>query len=202
VRLRRVLVPLLVPVLLAGACSSGDDGPKAPPGVSEQSLGPLDLQLVGADVVSPLRPMAPLDPATADAVLEAVQAAFDATVVEPLREGVLGDVAGTFTTDAAQRAVFVDAGAIIDAGLGKPSPIKLERGDVQLTALAGEDDQLAVVAARIDWDVSSPARDLRIRRSGELTLVPAFGHWFVGAYTVFTERTVGGETTTTTAVSG
>lgn len=197
-----MLVPLLVPVLLAGACSSGDDGPKAPPGVSEQSLGSTDLQLVGADVVSPHRPMAPLDPATAEAVMNGVQAAFDATVVSPLRDGVLGDITAAFTADAAQRAVYVDAAAVIDAGIVKPAPIRLDKGDVQLTALAGEDDRPAVVAARIEWDVVSPRRKLRVQRSGELTLVPAFGHWFVGAYTVVTARTVGGETTSTTAVSG
>lgn len=197
-----MLLSLLVPVVLTGACSSGDDGPEVPPGISEHSLGPLDLELVGADVVSPHRAMAPLDPGTAEAALDVVQRAFDATVVAPLRDGELGPLEESFTADAAERASTVDAAAVIDGGLGDPSPIELVKGDVLLTALAGDGDRPAMVVARIEWDVRSPERELQVRRSGELTLVPAFGRWFIGAYTVLTSRTVGGETTTTTAASG
>lgn len=200
---RRVLLPLLAPVVLAVGCSSGgDDGPAVPPGISEQSFGALDLQLVGADVVSPHRAMSPLDPGTAGAALEAVQRAFDATVVAPLRDGEIGALDESFTADAAERAGGVDAAAVLDGGLGEPGPIKLEKGDVLLTALAGDGDRPEVVVARIDWDVRSPERELQVRRAGELTLVPGFGRWFVGAYTVLTSRTIGGETTSTTAASG
>jgi hypothetical protein len=71
---------------------------------------------------------------------------------------------------------------------------------VRLTALDGGSGPTLIVA-KINWDLRSANGQVRIQRVGELTLVPVYGTWVVGAYSVVTNRTIGGATTTTTAVS-
>jgi hypothetical protein len=76
-----------------------------------------------------------------------------------------------------------------------------------MTGLAGsEDPKTALVVATYTWDVSSAEHPGdRVVRTGELSLVPSSAAgkttWRIGAYTIAVERTVGDETTTTTATT-
>lgn len=152
--------------------------------------GDLVLDLAGADVVSRDRDRRPLGEPAAAAALRTVQRAFDATVVRPLTSGRAGDVSTFFTADAAARATGPDRGSVFDEGF---RPVKLvgTKTDVLLTGLDGGDGRVALLVAKVDWDVRAADRSLRVRRVGELTLVPAFGTWVVSAYTLLVNRTGG-----------
>ena len=197
---RAVALALLL-ALTGAACSSGSDGPKADPAVSEQSLKEFELTLVGADSVSPHRAKAPLEPDVADQAMALVQQAFEATVVRPLRTGKAGDLRGPFTDDALERITGADAAVMLDTGLGRGRKVRLERGEVALTALTDGEDAPTMIVARIDWDVSRAGGAVRVQRRGELTLAPGPFGWRIGAYDIVATRTSGGTTTTTTAAS-
>lgn len=201
VRLGRAVVAALVVGLVAGACSS-DKEPKAKPGVTEQHqvLGDLDLDTVAWDEVSPRKAFGPLDDATRDAAMKTLQATFDATVVAPIRTGKAGSIDKAFTADAVAHAAGPDRATIYDEGLPRVKQLVADKANVRLTALDGGAGP-ALVVAKIDWDVRSADRSVRVQHIGELSMIPVFGTWVVGAYTVLTTRTVGGVTTTTTAAS-
>ena len=44
--------------------------------------------------------------------------------------------------------------------------------------------------AKINWDLRGA--DVHVQRIGELSMIPVFGTWLVGAYTVITTRPAGG----------
>lgn len=199
--LRRAVVAALVCSLLLGACSS-DKEPKAKPGITEQHevKGDLELDVVAWDEVSPRKATGPLDDVTRAAAMKSLQATFDATLVAPLRTGKAGSIDKAFTADAVAHAAGVDRAAIYDEGLPRVKHPVADKANVRLTALDGGAGP-ALVVAKIDWDVRSPDGSVRVRRIGELSMIPVLGTWLVGAYTVITTRTVGGSTTTTTAVA-
>jgi hypothetical protein len=203
VRPARIIALGLVLALATGACSSGGDGPKAKPGVAgTRAVRSIPLTLVGADIVSPARALAPLGPDTTRAALAALQRTFDATVVRPMVRGKGGSIAADFTSEANGHAVFVDRAAMYDEGLPPVTAVVATKAEVRLTALAGEDDRLALIVAAIDWDVRSADRRVRVHRVGELSLVPVYDKLLVAAYTVYVDRTVAGATTSTSAKAG
>lgn len=204
-RARRPLAAALASLLLtAGACSSGDDEPRARPGISQQRAEVTDIELAvtGADLVSPHQDLAPLDEPVRSAVVENLQQVFDATVLRPLTEGEAGSIEALFTGDAAERAAGPDRAVLFDDDLPAADRLVADRADVRLTALDGDTRTPAMVIARIDWDVHDPDGEVRVQRIGELTFVPVFGSWLVGAYSVVRTRTTGAGTTTTTAAAG
>jgi hypothetical protein len=205
VRFRRLFLVALVLCLLAAACSSSDDKePQARPGITEQHVVPGDLELdvVAWDEVSPHKAFGPLADADKVAATKALQQTFDATIVRPLRTGRSGAIDTVFTADAAARAGGQDRPALFDEGLPRVRALVADKADVRLTALAGDDGKPALLVAKIDWAVRSADGKVAVKRIGELSMVPVFGTWLVGAYTVLTSRTVGGATTTTTATAG
>lgn len=189
--------------LVGAGCSSGDDGAGTRPGVSEQHAvrSGVQLHVVGADEVSPHKAFGPLEGGTAAAATAVVQRTFDATVARPLTGGRPGSLDKVFSPDAAARATGPDRAALFDENLPDVGRMVADKADVRLTGLDGVDGRPAMVVARIDWDVRSGDRSVRVQRVGELTLVPVFGTWLVNAYTVFTNRIVGSATTTTTAAT-
>lgn len=188
--------------LIAAGCS-GDDEPKARPGISQQRADatPVVLQITAADLVSPHQARGPLDAPTADAALAVVQKTFDATVVKPLRQGKGGSLQSVFTDDAAARATGPDRAVVFDEGAGRVNTLVADKADVRLTGMHGATPQTELVVAAIDWDVRSADGSVRVKRVGELSLIPVFGTWMVGGYSIVTSRTAGGETTTTTAAT-
>jgi hypothetical protein len=204
VRFRRSVVAALLLCLVASACSSGKKEPQAKPGVTEQHTvagGDLTLDVVAWDLVSPAHALGPLDEGNRAAAMKTLQRTFDATVVQPVKTGKSGSVAAVFTPDAAARADGQDRAALFDEGLPRVRDLLGDKTNVRLTALAGADGKPALVVAKIDWDLRSADGKVRVQRIGELSMVPVLGTWLVGAYTVMTNRTVGGATTTTTAVA-
>lgn len=203
-RVGRSLPLVLALAVLGGACSSGASGPQARPGVTGTRVvrSVLPLTVTGADVVSPARALVPLDESTRLAAVAVVQRTFDATVVQAITGGKGGAIDAVFTTDAKAHAVFPDRGAMYDEGLPHVDRLVADKAEVGLTALAGDDDRPVMIVARFDWDVRSTDRKVRVHRVGELSLVPAFGRWLVGAYTVLVARTVAGTTATTSASAG
>jgi hypothetical protein len=200
---RRSLAALAVALLVATGCSSDPPKSSTPPGVDgvRAAKGDLILDVVGDDLVSPVRATEPL-PASDRKVLEKqLQKAFDATVALPLVKGHAGTIKTVFSPDAAGRAFGPDRAAMFDEGFTRVRKLEGTRTDVRLTGLAADDGALRTVVAKFDWDVRSRADGIRIHRVGELTLVPVFGTWVVTAYSVIVDRTLGGATTSTTAVA-
>jgi hypothetical protein len=204
VRLRRSVIAALVLCLLASACSSAKKQAQSKPGVTEQHAaatgGDLALDVVAWDEVSSARATRPLDDVNRAAAMKTLQRTFDATVVRPVTTGKAGSIEKVFTADAAARADGQDRAALFDEGLPRVRDLFGDKANVRLTALAGDDGTPALIVAKIDWDVRSGDGKVRVRRIGELSMTPVLGTWLVGAYTVLASRTVGGTTTTTTAV--
>lgn len=198
---RRYLALLLAALLALAGCSSGSDEPRAEPAASSTSAGDLDLDVFAAEVVSAQQDRRPLPAPARRQALRVLQRIFDATVVDPLTTGTGGDVTQLFTADAAARATGPDRGAVFDEGFAPIDHLVGRTTSVALAGLAGDDGAPVMLVAEIDWDVRDAADAVRVRHVGELTLVPAFGTWVVGAYTLLVSRTAGGRTTTTTAAS-
>jgi len=202
VRARRTVVTALLVALVAMACSSGTKEPQGRPGVTGTREINLRLQVTNAELVSPHQVIGPLATPTRDAVVDVLQKLFDATMIRPLTGKPSGPVEALFTTDAAEHANGADRTVIFDEDVPEIPVAVADKRDVQLTALAGDDNAPALVVARVDWHVRNKKGTVNVWRSGELSLIPAFGTWVVGAYTLVVGRLVGGETTTTTVTTG
>lgn len=204
--LHRTLGVALI-VLLAACSGGGDDGggDAAPDDaeISEQSVErpEIDLRLTRSEYVSPHRELASLPDDVATAALGVVQRLFEATVADAAVLGEAGDASELFTPDALEQVRGADYRAVVDTGVAPLEGLEAERANVGLAGLAGEDDTPQLIVAVVDWDVHSPDGAVRIRRAGELSLVPHEGGWRIAAYNLLSERTVDGETTTTTADS-
>lgn len=204
-------------IVLLAACSGGGDddgggdasgsgsGSEAEAEVSEQSVEvpTIELEVTRSEYVSPHQARGPIPEGAATAALDVVQSLFDATVVDAAVRGEPGDATQLFTEDALDRLRTKDYAALVDDRVGPLEGLEAETARVGLAALAGDDNQPALVVAAIDWDVRSPDGAVRITRVGELSLVPAgpAGGWRIAAYSVVTERTIDGETTTTTSTT-
>jgi len=186
-------VALLATLAVVGCTDDGD--PEPAPKVTAVKVVPFGP----ADLISPVAPMRPLDAPTAKAVLRTTQRFFDASISEPLRTGKRGSIKTLFTAGAAQDARGPDERALFDLGLPRVRTLKATSHIVQLTGYAGEDNQVMLVVAKVAWDVSGDGKRVRVVHRGELTLVPAFGSWFIDGYNLIATRTVGSTTTTNTA---
>lgn len=196
-------------IVLLAACSGGSDGeeaesPREEPAISEQSVEKPDIRLdvTRSEYISPHQARGPIPEGTAAKALATVQQLFDATVVDAAATGEPGDATEVFTDDALEHVRGSDYRAFVDDAVGPVEGLEATTAAVGLAALAGEDNQPALVVAAIDWDVRSGDGSVRITRKGELSLIPVVGSWRIAAYSIVTERTVDGTTTTTTAEAG
>lgn len=187
-------------VLALAGCSSGRSGPKQPPAAIATHELNVRLRVTGADLVSPNQDQRPLDPAVRDAVAGVLQRLLDATMVQPLSRGTIGNVGTLFTTAAGFQAVFADHAAFFDDGVPQVQTLDAAVADVQLTALADDQDRPALIIAKFNWDLTGDDGRVQDVHRGELSLIPAFGAWLIGAYDVAAARSVNGTTTSTTAV--
>ena len=200
-RLPRTIAVLLALTVVAGACSGGGDSKsKTPAGVAGTNADALTIRVTAADVVSPSQAMAALGDPVRGLVEKNLQKVFDATVVQPLTTGNGGELGKLFTDDATVHANLGDRQAMFDENQPRWKRVVPDQLEVQLTGLAGDDNQPAIVIAKLAWRVHSPDGDLRIERSGELTFTPVFGKWLVSAYDVAVNRITGASSTTTSAV--
>lgn len=198
-------------IVLLAACSGGDgggggDASGSEPEISEQSVEvpAIELEVTRSEYVSPHQARGPIPERAAVEALEVVQSLFDATVVDAAVTGEPGDATALFTEGALERVRTRDYAALVDAAVAPLEGLEAEKAAVGLAALADEANRPALVVAAIDWDVRSTDGAVRIRRVGELSLVPEgpAGGWVIAAYSVVTERTVHGVTTTTTTEAG
>jgi hypothetical protein len=187
-------------VLALTACSSGHSGPKQAPAALATHEIAVPLRVTSADIVSPNHDQQPLDVRTRGAVTAVLQQLLDDSVVQPLSHGRTGNVGHLFTTAAGLRAVFDDHGAFFDEGVPLVEQLDATVADVQLSALADDQDHPALVVAKFDWELTANGGNVHVVHRGELSLIPAFGAWLVGAYDVAAARSVNGNTTSTTAV--
>jgi hypothetical protein len=206
-------IAVALALAVAGCSGGGDDdtggeagGDATSTSSTELEQASVDLEVTRADLVSPHAAKTSLDDGTRDAVRDVVQQLLLITSAGPLVEGKAGGgFADLFTADAGARAANQDRAAFFDEGVedfGELTPVEARVG---MSALAGSmDPKTALVVARYRWIVEGEHGD-RIARTGELSLVPAQSSgettWKIGAYTIGVTRDLGGESTTTTAVS-
>src|SRR5207302_1131927 len=126
-------------------------------------------ETAAGELISPARGIRPLDDRTKARVLAAVQKLFDATLVDPITVGHAGSIDAVFTYDAVRQAATVDRAAMYDEALPPITRIKADKAEVQLTGLAGGNDQPALVIAKFGWDLTGDGGNVHIVRSGELS---------------------------------
>jgi len=204
----RRLAAIAVALALAVAGCSGGGGDNGKSGDDTESSSAefdkptVDLAVGTAELVSPHQALGPLDDATKKAVTDVVDKLVLLTSAQPLALGKAGGgFAKLFTPDAGARAAGPDRAVMFDEGVASFGELQPEEATLQLTGLAGTmDPATALVIAKFRWNVTSKKRPGdRIVREGELQLIPDDGQWKIGAYTLVVTRTIGADTTTTTA---
>jgi hypothetical protein len=139
-------------------------------------------------------------------VLETLNGYLEAAVLTPLRSGgPAGELGPFFTRAAADRVAVVgpERAAFIDEGMPPISDLRKETGVAALTALAGSDGVMSVVAAGLDLRLAGhvDGAPVSVARTGELVLVPEGGKWRIDAFELKVVRTLAEDVTTTTVRS-
>ena len=195
---------LMGAVVLAAACSP-DRGlmavPTTTPAPSSDS-SEVAFSVTGATVESVRPPPPPFPDDVKAAVASTLDRYLQEAVFGPLRSGgPAGDLGPVFTGPARLRVDGPDRAALVDEGLASAGSVRTEKVTAGLTALAGADGAMTVVAAAVDLHLRAGDDDdpVTIARRGHLVLVPEGGGWKIDGYDVRTTRDGGDGTTTTTA---
>jgi hypothetical protein len=100
-------------------------------------------------------------------------------------------------------AVGPDRFAFIDENLSPASDLRQEAATVTMTALAGPNGVISVVAADVNLRLTGhiSGAPLTVARRGELVLVPEGGTWRIDAWDLKVTRTVADHSTNTTVRS-
>ena len=213
---RRTLFPLVAAlVLLAGCSRSYSDAYTTQPPTTEApapttttpespaAAEPIAFTGTGLD----LHTAAPVSQAAQDAawagVLQTLNQYLEAAVLTPLRSGgPAGDLTPLFTSLAVDRVMSLgpDRFAFIDENLPPASDLRQEAALVAMTALAGSDGVMSVIAAALDLRLTGQVNGgpMTLTRAGEVVLVPEGGAWRIDAWDLKVTRTLAGQTTTTT----
>lgn len=195
--------PTATAATTAAAAPTTEAPPAAPAPVPDAPPEPIVVAGAGFDLHTAGR----VGPAAFDAawsgVLDTLNRYLDAAILTPLRTGgPAGDLAPFFTPLAVHRVLSgPDRFAFIDEGLPPASDLRKETAVATLTALAGADGVMSVVAAGLDLRLSGRVNGapLAVVRTGELVLLPEGGTWRIDAYDVKVTRTLSQASTTTTA---
>ena len=193
----RLLALLALVALLAAGCSKDDDdnagsGAKKAPTTTAAASGPPTLQFT----VTETNTNGTKGPD--DAQLASIKKTLDgwlaSAVVAPLHSGQPApDLSPLFTPAAFERLADPAVRAtLVDEGMPPATTaITAEFANTSLSTVAGADEVLAVVAARIDVKVRAvgPTLDVDIVHQGELALAPeADGSWKIESFTLHTAR--------------
>jgi hypothetical protein len=144
--------------------------------------------------------------ATWAGVLSTLNRYLEAAVLTPLRSGgPAGDLTPLFTSLSVRRVMTVgpDRAAFIDEGLSAPvTNIREDTAVATLTALAGADGTMSVVAANLDLKLTGlvAGAPMSLDREGELVLMPDAAGWRIDAWDLKVTRKLADMSTTTTAV--
>jgi hypothetical protein len=194
VRLLRAVA--VVAVLAAGsgaACSK--DKPKAlpkPPSTTTTTRPEFKLVVASVDVQSMKEGAALSDKVRAD-VTATLSSYLEKAVVEPLSTGQAAvGLDAVFSPVALARLVpgSPDRAALVEEPVAPAGSVAPDKADVALTALAGQDGEVAVVTAKVDFAVVLTAGTgrLRLQRTGEVALVQVAGGWRIDSYDVVSKR--------------
>jgi hypothetical protein len=204
---RRAAAAVLLVCSVAASCS-GDDGPDEP-AARPTPRGEVSLEL-GAATLHGVGPATELDPATLDAVRDAVDRYVEVAMVRPILTGKrarnLDDLFAPTVSEHVGRDGD-DRVALADEGLPRATAdLESSATPITIDALTAPDDAPILVAARFRVEVSARTDDgsLTVARRAELTFEEApDGSWLISAYRVTAKReTPGGGSTTTTAEGG
>ncbi len=137
-------------------------------------------------------------------VLDTLNRYLEAAVLTPLRTGgPAGDLTPLFTPLSVAQVMTVgpDRFAFIDENLPPAADLRQEAALVAMTALAGSDGVMSVIAAALDLRLTGQVdgAPLALNRAGELVLVPEGGAWRIDAWDLKVTRTLARSATTTTA---
>ena len=182
-------------MVLAAAC--GGDGAPPPKSVGEAVPAPtttttsvppsVSLTVTGAEVVGPVSSGSPLVDPTLAEVVALVDGFLDVTSLGPLTGRPGPGLSHLLLDGAAAQAAREDRAVVFDEGMPPAASVTASEATVSFRALAGTDGGLQLVVADFVWDVTAGA--VRVRRTGELTIVPTASGWQIGTYDVAVERT-------------
>jgi hypothetical protein len=195
---RRTAATLAVALLLvAPACSKdkADDGaaPKPKRGTTTTTAATpavptLTFTVVGTDDNGTKAP----DEATMAAVKQTMDGWLAAAVVAPLHSGQpAGDLSPLFTQAALDRLADPAVRAtLVDEGVPAAKTITAETANLLLTSVAGPDEVVALIGARIDLKVHTvgATHDVDVVHQGELVLVADGPGWKIDSFAVHTAR--------------
>jgi hypothetical protein len=194
---RRFLAALALAAVLVSGCSKDkkkDDAAPGKPAATTTSAAPAAPTLTFTVTETNTNGTKGPDDAQLAAIKKTLDGWLAAAVVAPLHTGQPApDLAPLFTPPAFERLADPAVRAtLVDEGLPPASTsIAAEVANVLLSTVAGPDEVLAVVGARIDVKVHAvgPTLDVDVVHQGELVLVPeADGSWKIESFALHTAR--------------
>ena len=195
--LRLAAVLVLALTLVAGGCSKdGKDDDAAPTkGATTTTTDAAAAPTLAFTVTETnANGTKPPDEAQLAAIKKTLDGWLNGAVVAPLHSGQSDpDLSTLFTAAALERlADPATRATLVDEGLPPATTsIEAETANVLLSTVAGADEVLAVVGARIDVKVHAvgPTLDVDVVHQGELVLAPeADGSWRIESFAVHTAR--------------
>jgi hypothetical protein len=212
---RRAALVLVAGVALLGGCtrSVSHAYTTQAPAVRSSTTGATASPAAGPIAITGARfdvqAAGTVSKATSDAtwagVLATLNQYLDAAVLTPLRSGgPAGDLVPIFTPLAVDRVTSgPDRSAFIDEGLPATTDIRAQAAVAALTALAGSDGIVSVVAANLDLRLAGSAggAPVTVAHTGDLVLLPDGPTWKIDAYDIRASRTFADAATSTTARS-
>jgi hypothetical protein len=192
---RTAAITVIALLLVAPACSKDkaddDAAPKAKRATTTTAAAAaptLSFTVVGTD---PNGTKAP-DDATLAAVKQTMDGWLAAAVVAPLHSGQpAGDLSPLFTQAALDRMADPAVRAsLVDEGVPAAKTIEPEVANLLVTSVAGPDEVVALIGARIDLKVHTvgATHDVDVVHQGELVLVPDGTGWKIDSFALHTAR--------------
>jgi hypothetical protein len=193
---RIAAIPVALLLLVAPACSKdkpdGTAAPKAKRAPTTTAAAPaaptVAFTVTGTDDNGTKGP----DDATLAAVKQTMDGWLATAVVAPLHSGQpAGDLSPLFTQAALDRLADPAVRAtLVDEGIPAAKTITADTANLLVTSVAGPDEVVAVVGARIDVKVHTvgATHDVDVVHQGELVLVPDGPGWKIDSFAVHTAR--------------
>lgn len=206
-----VLLAALVAVAGLTACSGDGEEEAAtttttttrpPPSTPEDAA----LEVRRADLVGPGDPAAALPANVRDDIVRVVQEFLRKTSAAPILSGLpASGFEPLMTSEALARATGPDLGPLTENGAPASRRLTVREAAIDVFALVGDDGAYQLAVTDVVWDIggSGGARPIDVRRTGEITLLPApQGGWLISSYDLHVTRKLGNAPATTTTAGG